>query len=167
MWNILGIVSKGDYNYAIVPNHHRATVNGYVLEHIIIAENHLGRILEENEIVHHDNHIKKDNRIENLTVKDKIQHLKDHGTETGEVYVDIKCPECGIVFSKPKNKTFLVKGGYYSCCSKKCNGKFSHKLDDKDYEKYSKIIEESVIREYRYYKYAPVAELEQQQVSTL
>ena len=55
VWKIEKIISKGDYNYAIVPDHPYATKNGYVLEHRIIMENHLGQLLNPNEIVHHKN----------------------------------------------------------------------------------------------------------------
>lgn len=53
LWNIRKLVSKGDYIYAIVPEHPCANKHGYVLLHRIIMENHLGRILDNNEVVHH------------------------------------------------------------------------------------------------------------------
>lgn len=46
MWEIKKIVSKGDYNYALVPDHPNSTTNGYVLEHIIVIENEVDRILD-------------------------------------------------------------------------------------------------------------------------
>ena len=45
VWKIRRIVSKGDYNYAVVPEHPNKTKFGYVLEHRIVMENHLGRLL--------------------------------------------------------------------------------------------------------------------------
>ena len=47
MWNIKKLIHKGEYDYALVPDHLNATKNGYVLYHRIVMENHLGRLLDK------------------------------------------------------------------------------------------------------------------------
>jgi hypothetical protein len=129
MWNIKKIVSKGDYYYAVVTNHPKRTTNNYVLLHRVLMENHLGRILNDNEVVHHINEQKKDNRIENLEVLDFREHIRFHKFQQGKNMVVLKCPSCGEEFEREKRQTHLIKKkNNYTCCSKKCSGKLSRQI---------------------------------------
>ena len=60
------------------PNHLKAGENGYVLEHILIAEEKIGRTLRDDEVVYHINGVKDDNRPENLQVMTNSEHVKYH-----------------------------------------------------------------------------------------
>lgn len=57
---------KSGYVLVLSPNHPSRNRAGYVREHRLVMESVLGRYLERDEVVHHRNGIKNDNRPENL-----------------------------------------------------------------------------------------------------
>ena len=80
---------KGSYihscGYKVVD---RIGSNG-VLEHRKIMEEHLGRKLSANEVVHHINGNKLDNQIDNLVVLTRAEHIDIHRDELLEARDDI------------------------------------------------------------------------------
>lgn len=121
MWKIRGVVSKGQYNYAIVPGHPNATKNGYVLEHRIVVENSLGYILPRSTLVHHKDENKKNNHIDNLEPVSAKEHRSRH--TNGITRISCVCHNCGKEFER---NTSNVHGGK-TFCSRSCNGSFQRK----------------------------------------
>ena len=69
------------YMLAYAPKHPNAHADGYVMFHTILMERAIGRYLTQDEVVHHVNHIRDDNRIENLRLMDKHEHRSMHMKE--------------------------------------------------------------------------------------
>ena len=72
------------------PEHPMATNDGYILEHELIMSCVLGRHLEPDEVVHHKNHIRDDNRVCNLQVMTRAEHAALHMKERHEIQKRIK-----------------------------------------------------------------------------
>lgn len=152
LWNIRKIVSKGDYNYAVVPEHPKSNTFGYVLEHRVVVENHLGRLLHTNEVVHHINGNKKDNCIENLEVHDRREHTRSHSLLQGKSMINLMCPSCGVTFTREKRQTHLSKPYSWTACSKSCRGKFSRKIQLQGLtEEVQNAISVNILSEYKKY----------------
>lgn len=52
-----------------------------IKEHINVMQNYIGRKLKKNEVVHHINHNRKDNKIENLRLMTRSDHQSLHRKE--------------------------------------------------------------------------------------
>lgn len=108
-----------------------------------------GRILNENEHVDHKDNNKIHDDISNLQIlsprENKIKEAKRRGTKM----VVLKCPYCGVIFEKPRGKTFLVKGGRFAACSKSYSAGFGSLLQFHPNDpKLLQALKENVINEY-------------------
>lgn len=77
-WKNGRILDKSGYILLLAKEHPNSNTKGYVREHRWVVEQSIGRYLNLEEIVHHINHNKQDNRIENLMVVTKSEHGKLH-----------------------------------------------------------------------------------------
>lgn len=76
----IGYKWKSDgYVLLSCPEHYYAGKDGYVLEHRLVMEAQIGRLLAPTEDVHHVNGIRHDNRPENLElIASRAEHLREH-----------------------------------------------------------------------------------------
>ena len=73
------------YIAVYLPTHEKSNKDGYIMEHILIMEQHIGRHLKDDEVVHHKNKVRNDNRIENLELMTFKEHAKFHLKERHEL----------------------------------------------------------------------------------
>jgi len=102
--NCIGVLTRGekngnwkggtqvsDRNYRLIkiysdnPYYSMANPKGYIKEHRLVMAQYLGRCLTDNEVVHHKNGVKSDNRFENLRLDTRSQHSKSDRRELQEL----------------------------------------------------------------------------------
>ena len=128
------------YRVIYLPEHPAAMTNnnweGFVYEHIVVAEDFLKRRLKKNEVCHHLDGNRTNNRTGNLLILSKAQHTKLHtwlkkgapGSESfGVERVNSgksneenthTCLNCGKTLQRKQKK----------CCSKTCAGLMKRKV---------------------------------------
>lgn len=115
------------YRVVYFPAHHRAWSTGYVYVHILVAEWKLGRVLTDDEIVHHVDGDKLNNSPSNIEVTaSHSAHSKLHGARRAkQTHVVLHCAHCGKELRRPESRTPKAKGYKKAFCDHHCAGKLS------------------------------------------
>jgi len=102
--------------------------DGFIYEHVVVAEKFLSRSLRSNEVVHHLDGNRSNNRKENLLVLERSQHGKLHAwLDKGAPFVKAN-GEQGMNSGKPTSSDIAVceicnailQEKQKKCCSLKC-----------------------------------------------
>jgi hypothetical protein len=100
-----GRVNSHGYT-AIKKDHPRSTPTGYVLEHIVIAEEVLGKPLSAGVVIHHVNGDGHDNRKENLVIceNDTYHRLLHKRSKSFKITGNVNYRKCWIcqTYGDPK-----------------------------------------------------------------
>lgn len=70
--------SADGYVKIYFPDHPYSSKDGYIMEHILVMECLIGRYIKDDEVVHHKNGIRDDNRKENLELMTFKEHSAYH-----------------------------------------------------------------------------------------
>jgi len=105
------------YMFVKCLGHPEANKDGYIIEHRLIMEKQISRPLKEEEIVHHINANRTDNRIENLMLfPNNSAHLRFHrmmrkksGKQVGLSRQKMTSPRDSTVESEPAQKTVNLR----------------------------------------------------------
>lgn len=106
--------------------------NRYIYEHHYILWKIKGIVLNKDQVLHHKNGLKRDNRIENLEIQLNQDHRKEHGQDRRQkALIKTKCGFC--------KKQIAMQGAHFRSriraskwkkifCSRNCGANHQYKI---------------------------------------
>lgn len=89
-WRAGGIISSSGYvKVRVGKTHPLADPNGYAYEHLIVWVSAGNKRPDSDEILHHNNEDKTDNRIENLRLMKRTEHSQMHSSAMPDIQVRV------------------------------------------------------------------------------
>ena len=128
-FEILSVCNGGGYKYCRTnPPHPKRNTKGLYPLHRVLAENKLGRALEDGEQVHHKDGDKTNDAATNLEVLTVTEHARHHARNVESVKCE--CPQCGKTFTIQAHSYRLrlkrsKSGTLY--CSRRCGTITQHR----------------------------------------
>lgn len=141
---------NGDYILVVAPSNYPGMKyrGKYCYEHYLVYWQAFGVVPKDDEIIHHKDEDKHHNVPENLELMKRKNHSVLHNKKRLSSLVLLKCPGCQKLFIKERRNTFLVKGGTYSCCSRKCIGTITT-IQKKNIADFNKRVSENIVQEFK------------------
>lgn len=115
------------YKEIYTPTSKASRANGCILQHRVVAAQIIGRELTEEEVVHHKDGDKTNNKLDNLMVfKTSSDHMRFHSGQYAKLICNDGVYEC-TELSYDKiclycKKNFITKDKRKIFCSKECSG---------------------------------------------
>jgi len=121
-------VRNGPYELVIAPEDYpgKKYRERYCYEHQLVWWERTGQVVPVGFLIHHKNEDKRDNRFNNLEMKSKGEHTRDHNKPAK--MISYRCNYCESVFERSLRvmKSSLKNGRRVSFCSRSCGAKYYH-----------------------------------------
>lgn len=88
------VIDSGGYRRVFMPSHPNTNSRGYILEHVLVMTEMLGRPLQSGEVVHHKDGNRLNNSKDNLRLMTRSQHTSHHRYLNTLSISNRKCIKC-------------------------------------------------------------------------
>lgn len=122
LWKGGRLVTDDGYIRIKLNGHPRSDRNGYISEHIVVAERAFGQSLPSQAVIHHVNEIRTDNRGSNLVICEneiyhKLLHQRLRTLKAGFPVHWLTCPICHQ-YDAPANLVIGRTWRYHQACKR-------------------------------------------------